>query len=151
MNRVFKTVHGEPVDIVKHTLKVLNDYPWADIHVGTDSQNHRRHTVYSTVIAYRYGNRGVHYIVHMYRVKKIKDRWTRLWKEAEMSIETAEFITSKISSIKVQIDLDFNNDERYFSNKLVQAASGWATSLGYKVNIKPDNQVATKAADHHCR
>jgi predicted RNase H-related nuclease YkuK (DUF458 family) len=24
-------------------------------------------------------------------------------------------------------------------------------SLGYKTNIKPDNQIATKAADHHCR
>jgi hypothetical protein len=24
-------------------------------------------------------------------------------------------------------------------------------SLGYKTNIKPDNQIATRAADHHCR
>jgi hypothetical protein len=151
MNRVFKKVDGTTVDIVKHTLSILKEYPWVEIHVGTDSQNHRRKTYYSVVIAYRYGNRGVHYIVHNQKVPKIKDRWTRLWKEAELSIETAEFITSKISSLKVEIDFDYNVDERYFSSKLVQAASGWATSLGYKVNIKPDNQVATKAADHHCR
>ena len=67
-----------------------------------------------------------------------------------MSIETAELLTAKVK-VQVQIDLDYNVDERYYSNNLVQAASGWAQSLGYKVNIKPDNQVATRAADQHCR
>jgi predicted RNase H-related nuclease YkuK (DUF458 family) len=150
MNKVFKTVAGQNVDIVKHTLSIMDDCPYVEIHVGTDSQNHRRHTVYSTVIAYRYGNRGVHYIVHLQRVTKIKDRWTRLWHEAELSIETAEWLTQRIK-VQIQIDLDYNVDERYFSSRLVQAASGWATSLGYRVNIKPDNQIATRAADHHCR
>jgi len=150
MNRVFKRVDGQMVDTVKHTLSTLEYCPYAEIHVGTDSQNHRRHTWYCVVIAYRYGNRGVHYIYHIEKVKKIRDRWTRLWREAELSIETAQLLTSKLK-VQVQIDLDFNADERFFSNTLVQAASGWASSLGYKVNIKPDNQIATRAADHHCR
>ena len=150
MNRVFKKVDGQVVDIVKHTLSILEECPYVDIHVGTDSQNHRRHTVYGTVIAYRFGNRGVHYIVHKEKVKKIKDKWTRLWKEAEMSIETAELLSAKIK-VKLQIDFDYNNDEKYFSNRLVQAASGWAMSLGYKANIKGDVLVAAKAADHECR
>lgn len=150
MNRVFKKVDGQVVDVVKHTLSILEKCPYVEIHIGTDSQNHRRHTIYNIAIAYRYGNRGVHYILHSTKIKKVKDRWTRLWKEAEMSIETAELVSSKIK-VKIEIDLDFNNDERHFSNRLVQAASGWATSLGYKVNIKPDNQIATRAADHHCR
>jgi predicted RNase H-related nuclease YkuK (DUF458 family) len=76
--------------------------------------------------------------------------WTRLWKEAELSIDTAEWLTEKVK-VKVQIDLDYNKDEHHFSNKLVQSAKGWATSLGYKVNIKPDIQIATRAADHSCR
>jgi hypothetical protein len=59
-------------------------------------------------------------------------------------------LTQRIK-VQIQIDLDYNVDERYFSSRLVQAASGWATSLGYRVNIKPDNQIATRAADHHCR
>ena len=140
------------IEIYGDKFKVITEKecPYIEIHVGTDSQNHRRYTIYNTVIAYRYGNRGVHYIIHSEKIKKIKDRWTRLWKEAEMSIETAELVTSKIK-VQIEIDLDFNSDERHFSNKLVQAASGWAASLGYKVNIKPDNQIATKAADYHCR
>lgn len=150
MNKVFKRVNGETIDIVSHTLSVLKECPYAEIHIGTDSQNHRSHTWYCTAIAYRYGNRGVHYVYTIKKVKKIRDRWSRLWHEAELSIETAQLLTSKIK-IQVQIDFDFNADERFFSNNLVHAASGWATSLGYRVNIKPHNQIATKAADHHCR
>jgi predicted RNase H-related nuclease YkuK (DUF458 family) len=53
--------------------------------------------------------------------------------------------------VQVEIDLDYNSQEKHFSSKLVPPVVGWATSLGYKTNIKPDNQIATKAADHHCR
>ena len=150
MNRVFRTVQGESVDVVSHTLDVLNECPYVEVHIGTDSQNHRRSTVYVTVIAYRYGNRGVHYILHKQKMKKIKDKWTRLWNEADYSIEVAEWLTQKVK-VQVQIDLDYNSQEKHFSSKLVPPVVGWATSLGYKTNIKPDNQIATKAADHHCR
>jgi len=129
MNRVFRKVDGNPVsDISKHTLDILNECPYVEIHVGTDSQNHRRSTVYVTAIAYRYGNRGVHYIYHKHKVKKIRDKWTRLWNEA-----------------------DYNYQEKHFSSKLVGPAVGWINSLGYKANIKPHNQIATRAADFHCR
>ena len=151
MNRVFRKVTGEPVsDIVNHTIDVLRECPWVEVHVGTDSQNHRRSTVYVTAIAYRYGNRGVHYIYTKQKVKKIRDKWTRLWNEADYSIEVAEWLTKKVS-VKIEIDLDYNSDEKHFSSKLVQPTVGWAMSLGYKTNIKPHNQIATKAADHHCR
>ena len=150
MNRVFRTVQGESVDVVSHTLDVLKECPYVEIHIGTDSQNHRRSTVYVTVIAYRYGNRGVHYILHKQKMKKIRDKWTRLWNEADYSIEVAEWLTKNVKT-QVEIDLDYNSQEKHFSSKLVPPVVGWAMSLGYKTNIKPDNQIATKAADHHCR
>ena len=34
--------------------------------------------------------------------------------------------------------MDYNEDNRFYSNKLVSAAKGWANSLGFKVNIKQD-------------
>ena len=83
-------------------------------------------------------------------MKKIKDKWTRLWNEADYSLEVAEWLTKKVK-VQVEIDLDYNSQEKHFSSKLVQPVVGWAMSLGYKTNIKPDNQIATKAADHHCR
>lgn len=80
----------------------------------------------------------------------MRDIWKRLWKEAELSIDTAEWLTQKVS-VKVEIDMDYNGDENFKSYKLISAAKGWANSLGYKVNVKPHNQIATRAADYHCK
>ena len=148
--RVFKNIKGERIDPVEHTLKILRDYPTVKIHIGSDSQNIGKKTKYATVIAYRYGSRGVHYILSKKTELLIKDMWTRLWKEAEMSIDIAQWLTHQVS-VKVEIDMDYNSDENFKSSKLISASKGWANSLGYKVNVKPNNQVATKAADYHCK
>jgi uncharacterized protein len=148
--KVFKTTDGKIVNVTEHTLDILKKYPNVQIHIGTDSQNYGGITSYSTVIAFRYNRNGVHYIYNKFKVDKIKDIWTRLWKEAELSIEVAEWLTKKIN-VKVEIDMDYNDDETYKSNKLITATKGWANSLGYKVNVKPNNQIATRAADYVCR
>ncbi len=148
--KAFKTIKGKPVNVVNHTLEQLKGNPTVNIHIGTDSQNNGIHTTYSTVIAYRFNRNGVHYILYKQKVPKITDIWTRLWKEAELSIEIAEWLTKQIN-VNVQIDMDYNGDKNYKSHKLISAAKGWANSLGYKVNIKPNNQIATRAADFQCR
>lgn len=148
--RLFKNIKGERIDPIAHTLKILKDYPNVQIHIGSDSQNVGKKTRYATVIAYRYGSRGVHYILSKRNEALLKDMWSRLWKEAEMSIDVAEWLTNQIS-VRVEIDMDYNSDENFKSSKLISATKGWANSLGYKVNVKPNNQIATKAADYHCK
>mgnify|MGYP003307028702 FL=1 len=148
--RLFKNIKGERIDPVEHTLKILRDYPTVKIHIGSDSQNIGKKTKYATVIAYRYGSRGVHYILSKKTEILIKDMWTRLWKEAEMSIDIAQWLTHQVS-VRVEIDMDYNSDENFKSSKWISATKGWANSLGYKVNVKPNNQIATKAADYHCK
>lgn len=148
--RLFKNIKGERIDPIAHTLKILKDYPNVQIHIGSDSQNVGKKTRYATVIAYRYGSRGVHYILSKKNEALLKDMWSRLWKEAEMSIDVAEWLTNQIS-VRVEIDMDYNSDENFKSSKLISATKGWANSLGYKVNVKPNNQIATRAADYHCK
>lgn len=152
----FKTVQGTIVNVVEHSLEIIINQPNIQVHIGTDSQNEGDSTVYVTVIAYRYNHNGVHYIYTKQRVPRINDLWTRLWKEAELTIEVADWFTQKIN-LPVQLDMDFN-EERFSqtnqlnkSHQLVQAASGWAQSLGYKVNCKPFALIASRAADYHCR
>ena len=147
---LFKDIHGRAIVPVAHTLEVIKNYPYAEIHIGTDYQNINKQSRYTTVIAYRLGSRGVHYILSKNHINIIRDMWSRLWKEAEMSIDTAEWLTQKVS-VKVEIDMDYNGDENFKSHKLISAAKGWANSLGYKVNVKPNNQIATRAADYHCK
>ena len=154
MKRVFRNERNPTkiYDVIKYTRTILCDHPDATIHIGTDSQNHRKYTTYAICVCYRYGMRGVHVIYNKQYIRpKIRDRWTRLWKEAEMSIEVSEWIQNN-SSFKVKtIDMDYNDDKHHFSSKLVSAAKGWAESLGYNVSVKPEEQVATRAADHLCK
>lgn len=149
--KVFKKIDGSKVDVVKHTLKIIADNPNVEVHIGTDSQSKGDYTTYVTAIAFRYGTRGVHYIYHKEKVPRIRDRFTKLYKEAELTIEVAEWFTSVIKPVRVELDFDYNGDRKFFSQKLVAATKGWAESLGYKVNIKPVKQIATRAADYHCR
>ena len=146
----FRTSKGDEIDPIAYTRNMIARHPNTTIHIGTDSQSIAKHTQYATVIAYRLGNRGVHYVVHKVGFPKIKDFWTRLWKETEMSIDIAEKIKSALG-VELQIDMDYNEDQSFKSNSLVNASRGWANSLGYRVNMKPNIQVATRAADHHCK
>jgi len=147
---VFKDIKGNKIDPLRHTTKLLNEYPHLQIYVGSDSQNLGKKTVYCTVIAYKLGNRGVHYILYKKKQIIIKDLWSRLWHETELSIDTAEWLNKKIK-VGIEIDMDYNENEVYKSNKLISAAKGWANSLGYKVNVKPQMQIATRAADYNCK
>ena len=146
---VFRNSKGEILDPLSYTLQIIDKYPDVEIHIGTDSYSESDNTRYITAIAYRFNQSGVHYIYSKNNFPKIIDKWERLWKETELSIEIAQILNNK--EINIEIDMDYNSDERYYSNRLVAVAKGWANSLGFKVNIKPFNQIATSAADYHSK
>jgi len=145
----FLKIDGQKIDPLDYTLDIIKKYPDVKIHVGTDSHSINDNTRYITAIAYRFNQSGVHYIYSKNNFPKIIDKWERLWKETELSIEIAQILDNK--EINLAIDMDYNSDEKYYSNKLVSVAKGWANSLGFKVNIKPFNQIATSAADYHSK
>ena len=145
----FLKIDGQKIDPLDYTLDIIKKYPDVKIHVGTDSHSINDNTRYITAIAYRFNQSGVHYIYSKNNFPKIIDKWERLWKETELSIEIAQILDNK--EINLEIDMDYNSDENHKSNKLISATKGWANSLGYKVNVKPNNQIATRAADHHCK
>tara|TARA_B100001063_G_scaffold114148_1_gene106651 strand:+ start:4106 stop:4552 length:447 start_codon:yes stop_codon:yes gene_type:complete len=145
----FLKIDGQSINPLDYTISIIKKYPDVKIHVGTDSHSLNDNTRYITAIAYRFNNSGVHYIYTRYNYPKIIDKWERLWKETELSVKIAQILNNK--EINIEIDMDYNSDERYYSNKLVSVAKGWANSLGFKVNIKPFNQIATSAADYHSK
>lgn len=153
MKKAFKLEGGQLVDAIKHTIDILKEHPDAKIYVGTDSQNKRHFTSYVTCICYRYGHRGAHYIYYRENVKKIRDRWVRLWGEVERSVEVARFLED--NSLKVyRVDLDFNEKEIARSHNMVSAARGYVIGMGFQPNqvtVKPEEQVATRSADHIVR
>ena len=147
---------GAFVDPVKYALQVMSEaHGSVKVYVGTDSQNFKRKTCYCTAICFHYDNesgsgRGVHVIYFKERVKKKTDHFLRLWDESQRSIEIAERLRRGGVAIE-RIDLDYNNDEYWYSNKLVAAGVGMVKGFGYNVAVKPEKLIATRAADHLIR
>jgi len=147
----FRTVNGKKVSPIIHTRNVVKNEPHVEIHIGSDSQRVGSEIIYVTAIAYRYPFRGVHYIYWKEIFPPIKDDWSRLWLETERTMQVVQPLSKEFPGLRFEIDMDYNEDEYYMSNRLVSAARGWASSHGYKVNIKPNKQIATRAADYHCK
>ncbi len=141
-------VHFELVPYVKRFLGE-NANSNIKIYVGCDSQNLKRKPVtgYVTVVAFHIGTTGVHLIFLPEKVSKIRDSWTRLWGEVERTMKIAEELRAANILINC-IDLDFNQDDAHDSNRLVAAGEGLFRGLGYNVASKPDDLVASRAADH---
>ena len=68
----FKDIKGNVIDPIDHTREILEKNPFVEVYVGTDSQSLAKKTQYITVIAYRFGNRGVHYILKREESHKLK-------------------------------------------------------------------------------
>lgn len=150
MKKVFKMEGGQLVDAIKHTIEMFSKYPDAKIFVGTDSQNKRHLTCFVVTIGYKMGNRGMHCIFHKENVKKIKDRYTRLWREVEISLEVAKYL--ELSGFKTTcVELDFNEKEMAKSHAMVAAARGYIVGSGFDCNVKPDLQSAVRYSDYQCR
>jgi predicted RNase H-related nuclease YkuK (DUF458 family) len=148
MVRIFKKMFdGKEVELKSYCLQLLNENPRIKIHVGSDSQNYSKNTLYATTVVFRYENNGAHVIYHKETMPKVFDMWTRLWGELQRSIDVAGYLRFECDIPIEQIDLDFNSDPDFASNKVFQAAVGYVQSLGYVAKSKPEILMATWAAN----
>lgn len=149
--KYFKNEAGNFVDILEHCIEEVKSNKDLKIYISTDSQNYGAKTVYATVIVFRYGLRGAHYIYNKQRIPRIKDTFSRLYKEGELTIECAEYIQNNTAIRVHAVEFDYNNKKKTASSSLVPVLVGWAQSLGYTALAKPDELIAAKAADHIAR
>ena len=153
MEKYFRTEDGKVVNVVEHTLEQIEKWPNLKIYIATDSQDVGMLSKYATVVVYRYGTRGAHYIYYKDSVPR-RDMFTRLYDEAVRTIETAQMIDSEIPISFAALEFDYNTLPRWASNKLVSSIRGWARGLNYNAvfkNTSNDIMIASKAADHVCR
>lgn len=151
MDRWFVTEEGKKIDVVDHCRSKLFTTEDMRIYLSTDSQNKGGLSFYSTAVVFRYGTRGCHVISKTTILPRIRDNFSRLFKEAEMTIEIAELISKEIPIKFTALEFDYNNKLKTVSTSVISAAAGWASALGYIVRVKPDEMVASKASDHLCR
>lgn len=142
-----KLSNRQSVDLLPYAIDFLKAHPDHKIYVGSDSQNDKRSTVYVTVIVFHSELSGGHVLYSKKIIPRISDRFTRLWKEVELSIEAAEQLKTLGLPPIESIDLDLNPDPKYGSNNVLRSAVGYVESLGYKWRIKPDSPMASCVAD----
>lgn len=145
MEKYFKKIDGSYVNIVKHTLEQLNKWPDLKIHISTDSQSSGWGTRYATVICYRYGTRGAHYVVLKNEVPRVKVEYMRLYDEGLKTLDAAKLLTDELPVAPI-LEFDFNDYDHTISSALVGVFKGYNNAV-----FKSGQMIATKAADHECR
>lgn len=155
----FKTATNSPIDILEHiAVQKARHGKNLKVHVGTDSASREGSLHYYLVVAFRYSTNGAHFVFHKEKVPIFRhgndkpDIFSKLWKEAEMTISLCEHIVENgiLTREQIVIEMDYNGLRETLSTKLIPATKGWAAGLGYKVitkNEKDDIQIAVKAAN----
>lgn len=154
---------NEIVNVKEHVKNFLHNNPGTLVTVGSDSLSHKKWTVYGTIIAMFYPtyngktieyHKGAHLIYTKKRVPKIKDLFTRLWNEIELTQKVADYVEVNVFNTdlennirNLEIHIDINPNEDYKSNVLFKSAMGMFTSMGYEIKAKPESWVASTAAD----
>lgn len=142
-----KLTCDKPFDLATyvHEFYAMHEGKNLRFYLGCDSQN-RLQTTYATTLVFNVDATGCHVIYRKEVVPLIADMWTRLWGEAERSVKTALYLREHGIEVDT-IDLDYNVDPKFKSNRVVTAAVGYVESLGFKARIKPDLLPAAYAAD----
>ncbi len=150
--KYFRTIDGQAVNAVQHTLEQIDKYQSLKIYIGTDSQSFSQKTVYATAIVYRYGNRGCHYIYVKEEITpRIRSDYHRLYDEGVRTIATFDSLTSEIPVAIEALEFDYQEVLKTISNKLVQNFRGWVAGLPVNSVFKSGEMIAAKAADHIIR
>lgn len=146
---------------VLHRVRAEADifgYDNVEVWIGTDSQNHTHHTIFSTVlIIYRRGKGGKIFRIKN-RVPTMRSVRQRMIQEAYESIRLAKLYEDvlveanmvDLIDIKMVVHIDVNPDENFESNRALKEIMGWLWSNGIQnFEIKPLSPAATFAADRY--
>lgn len=144
--------------------------PTVKFYVGTDSLQNGKFTKYVTTVCmlhpehldekgvFHYGA-GVHIVYKRDNVKRIRDVFSRLWKETEMTYEVAQYVHESLIDVwkgplnneKVPIvHLDFNPDPKWKSHQVHDSSVGYLRGQGFEVYTKDLAWAATYASDWLC-
>lgn len=119
----FKKFGGDWIpDITEYLKDQIEKNPGLTISVGCDSVQKRRRTIYAcTIMMYNHDVRnGAHVIFFRENQAKIRDNHERLYKEAQMAFDVAEFLNTELSQFYVRKDLtDFQR--KYYKFHLLKS------------------------------
>jgi predicted RNase H-related nuclease YkuK (DUF458 family) len=152
---------GEPINnIYEYVVNKVNEDPTLKVAIGCDSKQLRYKTQYVVTVMFHSPemHNGAHIVFSRFKIPKIKDRFSRLWKECEYIYEISEEMHNALNDVGytneslinhklVEVHLDLNPSKKYGSNTVYKPAIHWFKSMGYNTIAKPNSHAATSAAD----
>jgi predicted RNase H-related nuclease YkuK (DUF458 family) len=156
MEKYFTMENGSRCNIIEHTKEQIAAKDGLKVYIGTDSQVHKKIIAIATVIVYRYGTNGAHYVYDMITVPRKKmSHYERLFEEGSRTISTAQLLKEQIPSLSIEaLEFDYNDVKKTISSPLISIFRGWAMGIGFKPLFKAGKDspmISTKAGDHICR
>lgn len=155
---IFKKINETIIkDVNQYVKNWVTNHPYGEVTIGCDSQQHTSYIKYSTVIVMHtideFGiGHGAHVISSSIidKSKNVKsDIYTKLWAEAEYTLQAAQMLDGCTKNIKIH--LDYNSKESEYSNVLYAAGIGFIKGMGYEAEGKPHAWAATHVADDICK
>lgn len=120
--------------------------------IGTDSHTTKRGTTMVTALIIHRIGRGARFFFRKLRTRPMPDLRMRIYKETELSLELIQsLMSSGLDELSAEWPLEIHADiGRHGETKaLIQEITGWITSVGYIVRIKPDAFGASSVADRY--
>lgn len=154
IEKKWKTLVGEEVDLRSAIEAELKDYPDAVVTVASDSQQRGQSTEYVTVVTLIRPGKGGRVLFNREMIPRVRELRERLWKETWRSTELAMELTEtpdigERMEIHISaIHIDANVDPKYKSSKYVEELVGLVVGQGFKAVVKPEAWAASHAADY---
>lgn len=154
IEKTWKTLAGEKVDLRSALETELRAVPNAEVIIACDSQQVGKDTEYVTVVVVHRPTKGGRVFFARERIPRVRELRERLWKEAWRSTELAMDLTAtpdigEVFPITVSaIHIDANIDPKHKSSKYVEELVGLVMGQGFKAVVKPEAFAASHAADH---
>jgi predicted RNase H-related nuclease YkuK (DUF458 family) len=140
------------VELLPYLKSWTEKNPDHKLYIGCDSHNAAKTTTFATVIVLHYGNgNGGHVLYRREGFQLIKDKYHRLWKEVEFSVQAAQYLIDSGFEKPTYIDLDLNPDPKFHSNSVLRAAVGLIQSMGLEPRHKGESPWAISIADVICK
>lgn len=150
----WKTLAGEMVDLRSALVDELRLTPNAEVIIACDSQQVGQSTDYVTVVVVHRPSKGGRVFFCRERVARVRELRERLWKEVWRSTELAMELTNtpdigEVYPINVSaIHIDANVNPQHKSSKYVQELVSLVMGQGFRAVVKPEAFAASHAADH---
>jgi predicted RNase H-related nuclease YkuK (DUF458 family) len=84
-----------------------DDHSQIIVYVGTDSKQLRHSTLYATAIAFYHIGGGAHIVFRRVNIPKVRDMFTRLYNEVEMTMEVSEYLHKELEG---HYNFEWNED-----------------------------------------